>query len=201
MNRDEARKLLGESATEEQVTNLLNTIHTEISAKDNEIKSLNEKITNGKSELERLRASDLELQKIKESQMTEQEKAKALQEQLNAKMSEYQRLTNSAKAKAILVGAGISSERADSLVSKFVRDDEAATLDLANDFVSEFNAVKELTEKKVKDEMANIDPTPAGSNVNPKANDNVMTFEKFSNLSAEEQDKFATEHPDEFANL
>lgn len=201
MNRDEARKLLGESATEEQVTNLLNTIHTEISAKDNEIKSLNEKITNGKSELERLRASDLELQKIKESQMTEQEKAKALQEQLNAKMSEYQRLTNSAKAKAILVGAGISSERADSLVSKFVRDDEAATLDLANDFVSEFNAVKELTEKKVKDEMANIDPTPAGSNVNPKANDNIMTFEKFSNLSAEEQDKFATEHPDEFANL
>lgn len=201
MNRDEARKLLGENATEEQVTNLLNTIHTEISAKDNEIKSLNEKITNGKSELERLRASDLELQKIKESQMTEQEKAKALQEQLNAKMSEYQRLTNSAKAKAILVGAGISSERADSLVSKFVRDDEAATLDLANDFVSEFNAVKELTEKKVKDEMANIDPTPAGSNVNPKANDNVMTFEKFSNLSAEEQDKFATEHPDEFANL
>lgn len=201
MTREEAKKLLGENATEEQVTNLLNTIHTEISAKDNEIKSLNEKITNGKSELERLRASDLELQKIKESQMTEQEKAKALQEQLNAKMSEYQRLTNSAKAKSILVGAGISSERADSLVSKFVRDDEAATLDLANDFVSEFNAVKELTEKKVKDEMANIDPTPAGSNVNPKANDNVMTFEKFSNLSAEEQDKFATEHPDEFANL
>ena len=201
MNREEAKRLLGENATDEQVTNLLNTIHTEISAKDNEIKSLNEKITNGQSELEKLRKSDLELQKIKESQMTEQEKAKALQEQLNAKMSEYQRLTNSAKAKSILVGAGISSERADSLVSKFVRDDEAATLDLANDFVSEFNAVKEQTEKKVKDEMANIDPTPKGSNVNPKADDNIMTFEKFNNLSAEEQDKFATEHPDEFAKF
>jgi len=201
MNREQAKKLLGENATDEQVNALLTSIHDEVSAKNDEIKSLTDKLTNNESEIEKLKASDLELQKIKESQMTEQEKAKALQDQLNAQVSEYKRLTNSAKAKSILVGAGISSERADSLVSKFVKDDEQATLDLANEFVAEFNSVKELTEKKVKDDILNTDVTPNGSNVNSKKDDGVMTWDKFQSLSLEEQNKFQSEHPTEFEAL
>lgn len=201
MNREQAKKLLGENATDEQVNALLTSVHNEINAKEDEIKSLTDKLTNNQSEIEKLKASDLELQKIKESQMTEQEKAKALQDQLNAQVSEYKRLTNSAKAKSILVGAGISSERADSLVSKFVKDDEQATLDLANEFVAEFNSVKELTEKKVKDDILNTDVTPNGSNVNSKKDDGVMTWDKFQSLSLEEQNKFQSEHPQEFEAL
>lgn len=201
MNREEAKKLLGENATDEQINALLTSIHNEVSAKNDEIKSLTDKLTNNQSEIEKLKASDLELQKIKESQMTEQEKAKALQDQLNAQVSEYKRLTNSAKAKSILVGAGISNERADSLVSKFVKDDEQATLDLANELVAEFNSLKELTEKKVKDDILNTDVTPNGSNVNSKKDDGVMTWDKFQSLSLEEQNKFQSEHPQEFEAL
>lgn len=198
ISREDARKLLGENATDEQVNALLSSIHNEIKEKESQLKDLSDKLTANQSEIDKLKASDAELQKIKESQMTEQERAKALEEQLNAKMSEYNRLTNATKAKAILVGAGISSERADSLVSKFVKDDEQETLDLANDLVAEFNSIKEVTSKEVKDKLSSIDATPKGSNVNPKQEDGTMTWEKFQKLTSEEQNKFQEEHPQEF---
>lgn len=200
MNREQAKKILGENATDEQINALLTSIHNEIATKDDEIKSLNDKLTLNLSEIEKYKASDLELQKIKQSQMTEQEKAEEMKKQLQAEMSKYNKLNNSVKAKAILVGAGISSENADNLVSKFVKEDEQATLDLANSFVAEFNSMKELTEKKVKDELSNINVKPSGSNVNPKTSD-IMTWEKYQTLTPEEQAKFATEHPDEFESL
>jgi len=133
--------------------------------------------------------------------MTEQEKLVAQQKVLEKQMQDYKKLTNSVKAKSVLVGAGISEENANNLVSKFVKEDEQATLDLANAFVSEFNSIKELTEKKVKDDLASIDVTPKGGNVNSKAEDSTMTWDKFQNLSPEEQNKFQSEHPDEFESL
>lgn len=201
MTRDDARKILGDGATEEQVTSLLNSIHNEVAEKDKQIKTLSETILNDKGEIDRLKASDDELQKIKQAQMTEQEKLVAQQKDLEKQMQNYKKLANSVKAKSVLVGAGISEENANNLVSKFVKEDEQATLDLANAFVSEFNSIKELTEKKVKDDLASIDVTPKGGNVNPKAEDNTMTWEKFQNLSPEEQSKFQSEHPDEFESL
>ena len=45
----------------------------------------------------------------------------------------------------------------------------------------------------------NTDLKPSISNVNQ--NEDVMTIDKFSNLSAEEQEKFINEHPEEFEKL
>jgi len=201
MTREDARKILGEGATEEQVTTLLNTIHNEVAEKDNQIKFLNETITKNQGEINRLKLSDDELQKIKQSQMTEQEKFEQQQKALEEQMKNYKKLANSVKAKSVLIGAGISEENANNLVSKFVKEDEQATLDLANAFVTEFNSIKESTEKKIKDDFANIDVTPSGSNVNAKAKENIMTWEKFQTLSSEEQNKFQSEHPEEFESL
>ena len=131
--------------------------------------------------------------------MTQEQLLEQKQKDLEAKISSANKLANSIKAKSILIGAGISSERADVLVNKFVREDEQATLDLANDFVTELNSIKETTAKQVKDELSNIDVTPKGGNVNPKAE--TMTLDKFYSMSAEEQNLFIEEHPDEFANL
>lgn len=200
MTREDAKKLLGENATDEQVTNLLNAVHTEINAKDKEINNLNNTIKSNNTEIANLKKSDDELRQIKESQMTEQEKAKELQDQLNAQMSTYKKLSNSVKAKSILVGAGISGEKADSLVSKFVKEDEQATIDLANEIVQELSDMKAATEKKVKDDLSNVNVNPTTSNVNPKTDD-LMTWDKFTKLSSEEQNKFQEEHPEEFNNL
>lgn len=202
MNREKAKEILGENATEEQVTALLNSIHTELEAKDTQIKELNTQLTNSTNKIGELTGYEAELKKIKESQMSEQEKFEQQKAELQAKLSATSKLANSIKAKSILIGAGISSERADSLVNKFVKEDEQATLDLANEFVEEINAVKELTTKQVKDNLSKLDVTPSGSNVQPsKTGGDTMTMEKFSSLSAVEQNKFVEEHPDEFAKL
>lgn len=201
MTREDVKKLLGENATDEQVTNLLNAVHTEINAKDNEINNLNNTIKSNNTEIANLKKSDDELRQIKESQMTEQEKAKELQDQLNAQMSTYKKLSNSVKAKSILVGAGISGEKADSLVSKFVKEDEQATIDLANEIVQELSDMKAETERQVTEKLSNVNVTPTASNVNNKAEDGVMTWDKFKTMSSEEQNKFQEEHPEEFNNL
>lgn len=91
-------------------------------------------------------------------------------------------------------------EKADSLVSKFVKEDEQATIDLANEIVQELSDMKAATEKKVKDDLSNVNVNPTASNVNPKTDD-LMTWDKFTKLSSEEQNKFQEEHPEEFNNL
>lgn len=76
MNREDAKKLLGENATDEQVTTLLNAFHNEVKEKDDQITSLNDQISKNNTEIANLKKSDDELRQIKESQMTEQEKQK-----------------------------------------------------------------------------------------------------------------------------
>lgn len=202
MTRETAKKLLGENATDEQVTALLNSVHTELDAKDSQIKELTTQLSNSTSKIGELTGYEAELKKIKESQMSEQEKFEQQKAELQAKLSATNKLSNSIKAKSVLINAGIPSKRAETLVNKFVKDDEQETLDLANEFVNEINSVKELTAKQVKDDLSKLDVTPSGSNVQPsKAGGDVMTMEKFNALSAVEQNKFVEEHPDEFANL
>lgn len=202
MKREEAKKLLGENATDEQVTALLNSVHTELEAKDSQIQKLTTELSNSTTKIGELTGYEAELKKIKESQMSEQEKFEQQKAELQAKISATNKLSNSIKAKSILLNAGISSERAEALVNKFVKDDETETLDLANEFVNEINQVKELTAKQVKDDLSKLDVTPSGSNVQPtKTGNDIMTMEKFNSLSAVEQNKFVEEHPDEFAKL
>lgn len=200
MTREDAKKILGENATDEQITSLLNSVHTELQEKDNTILDLQTKLTNSSNKVNELTGYEEELRKIKESQMTEQEKIAQKEKELASKISDTSKLANSIKAKSILIGAGISNERADILVKKFVKEDEAETLELAQEFVNEFNSIKETTTKKVTEELSNIDVTPNGSNVNPKT-DKIMTWDKFCSMSSDEQNKFQEEHPDEFENL
>jgi hypothetical protein len=59
--------------------------------------------------------------------------------------------------------------------------------------------MKENVAKQTKESLMNVDLKPTMTNVNQS--ESVMDFEKFSKLSAEEQEKFINEHPQEFQNL
>ena len=70
MSREDAKKILGEGATEEQITNFLNALHTREQALKNEIANKN-------NELEKYSDYDIiksQLDEINKSKMTEQEK-------------------------------------------------------------------------------------------------------------------------------
>lgn len=204
MTREQAKKILGENATDEQITNLLNSLHTELEGKDKTITDLTEQLSNSQNKVTELTSVADELKQLKESQMTAQEKVEEQKKELAIKLSEASKLVNATKAKSILIGAGVSNERAEKLVNKFVKEDEQATIDLANDFVSELNTVRETTTKEVKENLSKLDLRPEGSNVNKPEGDNAdkaMDWEKFQGLSGDEQSKWADEHPDEFNAL
>lgn len=200
MSREEAKKILGENATEEQITNLLNAYHTDVNSKNEEINDLKAKLTSSEDKVSKLSNVEKELDELKKSKMTEQELFEQQKKDLAKQISDNKKLGNSMKAKSVLIGAGITNEKADELVSRFVKEDESATMELANLLVNELQTVKENTEKEVTAKLSSIDLRPNGSNVQPN-DDKKMSWEKFDKMTAEEQNKFAEENPDEFNNL
>lgn len=191
MNRDKARILLGEGATEEQITNLLNEFHNSEKAKNDEIASLNDKL-NKVSDYEDLKAK---LDAIEKANMTEQEKLAEDKKQIEANLRNSKIIYNTAKAKEILAGENVDEE----LLKRLVTDDEASTIANANLFKQTLTNLKDSVEKKTRESLATADLKPGITNVNQ--GEEKMTFDKFSKLSADEQEKFINEHPEEFENL
>ena len=194
MNREEARKILGEEATEEQITNLLNNYHVQDSAK---VKELEEKINSLTATANKYSDYDdikKQLDDINKANMSEQEKLEAQKKEIETNLKQSRIIVNTAKAKEILAGLDLD----DDLISLVVSDDANKTIASANKLKEKFDSQKENVAKATKESLASLDLTPSISNVNQ---DEGMTFEKFSNMSAEEQDKWANEHPEEFNNL
>lgn len=191
MNRDLARQILGEGATEEQITNLLNNFHNMEKAKNDEIATL--KAENSKySDYDAIKSK---LNEIEKANMTEQEKLEQMKKETEMNLKNSRIIVNTAKAKDILVGLDLD----DDTIAMLVSDDEAKTINNATKLKEKFDTLKANVEKQTKESLVVADLTPSISNVNQ--NEGAMTLDKFNDLSAEEQNKFIEEHPEEFAKL
>lgn len=198
MTREEAKKILGENATEEQVTNLLNNYHVEESAKVKELEDEVNKLTAQNSKYSDYDSIKQKLDDINKANMTEQQKMEAAKEETKKNLLESRKIYNTAKAKEILSGLGLSDET----ISLVVSDDEAKTIANANKLKSEFDITKETVAKQTKESLMNTDLKPSISNVPQKEKDDgVMTFDKFENMSAEEQNEWLAKNPSGLENL
>lgn len=195
MNREKAREILGENATEEQITNLLNSWHIEESAKVKDLEGKVNDLTNENSKYSDYDSIKKQLDDINKANMSEQEKLAAKQKEIDENLKNSRIIVNTAKAKDILAGLNVN----DTIVSKLVSDDETATINAANDLKTMLETQKEEVAKKTKEELLTPNVQPTISNV-PQSND-AMTMDKFMLLSADEQNQFITEHPEEFNNL
>jgi hypothetical protein len=191
MNRDKARMILGEGATEEQITNLLNEFHNNEKAKNAEIASLNDKLSKV-SDYDELKAK---LDAIELANMTDQQKLEADKQEIAKNLRDSRIIVNTAKAKEILAGENIN----ETLLQKLVTDDEASTIANATLFKETLTTLKDTVEKKTRESLATTNLKPGITNVTQ--GEEKMTFDKFSKLSAIEQEKFINEHPEEFENL
>lgn len=191
MTREEAKKILGEGATEEQVTNLLSNYHDVEKSNKEEINSLKAQL-NQYSDYEDIKK---QLDEVKQANMTEQEKLARDKEETARNLAESKIIKHTAIAKDILAGLNVS----DSIIAKLVSEDENATLTSVNELKTMLETQKENVAKATKESLVNLDLKPDLSNV-PQG-DEKMTFDKFATLSAEEQEKFINEHPQEFENL
>lgn len=196
MNREEARKILGEGATEEQITNLLNSWHIQESAKVKELESQVNNLTEQNNKYSDYDSIKQQLDDINKANMTEQEKLEQMKKEAEDNLKNSRIIVNTAKAKEILTGLDLDDE----LISLVVSDNADKTIANANKLKAKFDSQKDIVAKQTKETLINVDLKPSVSNVNPNE-DGKMTLDKFDSLSAEEQNQWAKEHPEEFNNL
>ena len=189
MDREKAREILGEGATEEQITNLLNNYHLEESAKVKDLQNQINTLAQTNSQYSDYDAIKKELDDIKKANMTEQEKleAKIKATEENYRISKM--AVARAKAKEILAGENLTDDDIEDLVS----DDLEKTIAKATRWKNNINNIKTNVEQITTEKLTKVDLKPTMPNVNQA--DAIMTFEKFSNLSAEEQSKWLEQNP------
>lgn len=172
--------------TEEQITEILNMYHK----MGDEVKKANEGMTKSQSLADSLQK---QIDDINKANMSEQEKFEQMKKEAELNLSNSKKIYNTAKAKEILAGYDIE----DDLIKNLVSEDEALTINNANLLKSRFDTIIDNTTKKVQNNIASQDVKPIASNVPQEGG---MTFEKFSELSADEQNKLLSENPDLMKN-
>lgn len=191
------KTLLDKGFTEEQVTEILNGFHSEQNAIQEQNAQLIKDLESKNKQVTELIGYKAQVEEIQKAQMSDAEKIAAQKKEAEEYLAKAKITNNTATAKSILASIGITDE---GIISTVVDSDEAKTIEKANALKTAFVTREEEAAKKAKEELSKIDITPQGSNVQPNA-DNAMTWEKYQQLSDEEQAKFATEHPEEFNNL
>ena len=195
MTREDARKILGEGATEEQITNLLNNYHVQENSKikelENQINSLNEQ-NNKRSDYDEIKAK---LDEINKANMTEQEKLEQMKKATEENYKISKMAVSRAKAKEILAGENLTDDD----IEDFVSEDLEKTIAKATRWKNNIDAIKVNIEKSTTEKLSNIDLNPSITNVNQ--NENAMTLDKFENMSAEEQNNWLEQNPNGLANL
>lgn len=195
MNRETAKKILGENATEEQITNFLNNYHINENAK---LKELQDQVNALKSENSKYSDYDTiksKLTAIEQANMTEQQKIEQMRKEAEADRREARLIVSRSKAKEILAGENVDEK----LIERLVDDNLENTIANATIFKQTLTNLKDSVAKQTKESLVNADLKPSIPNVNP--NQDVMTLDKFSDMSAEEQNKWLQENPNGLENL
>ena len=188
--------LLAKGYTEEQVTDILNTLHSVSKDKDKQIADLQSEVLT-KSEFEtKYNAAQHQLDEMNKANMTEQEKVEAMKKEAEKNLRNSKIIVNKAKAKEILSGLDIEESLIDTLVS----EDEQATINNANLLKNRFTTFKDTVEKQTRESITNLNVKPETTNV-PQQDDGVMTLDKFYKMTNEEQIKFVNENPEAIQNL
>lgn len=189
MTREEVKKILGEDATDVQITNFLNYHHSFEKTKNDEINGYKNTI-NEHSDYDNIKK---ELDDLKKANMTNEELLVEKQKELDnalakAKEEEVKLLKkqNSLEAKSILMDAGITDEeQLKGILSSISSDNKDATILNANNIANSIKTIKEATEKTVKEQLMNGEPNPNAAGGKKADSDNTMTKEKFQKLLME----------------
>lgn len=182
--------------SEEQITDLLNMFHNDRQNDLTEMENL--KKTNNEIS-QKFNNVNGELQKIKNANLTEQEKiekmlkeAQETVERANAKEKSANKVYNKAKAKEILAEYNLD----DGLIDTLVTDDEALTLKNVNDWKKAIDNMNQNIIKKTKEEIASIDVRPNPTNVVQQPDG--MTQEKFDKMTLTERKLLKDNDPETY---
>lgn len=188
MTRDKIKEIMGEGVSEEQISNLLNSFHTDNNASKAKIQELETKL-NQYSDYDNIKN---QLDAINAAKMSDEEKIAQKLKNAAEKEKAANKIYNTAKAKEILSGLNIP----DALIDRLVSDDETDTINSANLLKSQMTNYKDSITKDVKEQIAKLDVKPTPSNI--PQNDGIMTREKFSKMTMLEQKQWKDSNIDKY---
>lgn len=206
MNREEVKKILGEEATDAQVTSFLNFYHSQEKAKNDEINSYKSKM----SEKDDYDAIKQELEDLKKANMTQEELMAAKQKELDKEIEKvkseelkYLKKQNSLEAKSILIDAGITNEdELKGILNSISTDNKDLTISNATNIANSIKAIKEATEKTVKEQLMKSEPNPSNNGNDKKSTeDTTMTKAKFESLTYTEQKEWKDKNLEEYHKM
>lgn len=192
MNREEIKKILGENASEEMVSNLLNSFHNAEKDNSEKISQLQNQL-NGYSDYEEMKTK---VSQYENEKLTEAEKIQKMREEAEENLRNSRITKNKAKVMTILSSLEIDEDIIDSIVS----EDETKSINNANKILNRINTIKENVKQQTEANLVNLDLTPTTSNINPNDKD-IMTSEKFNKMSMLEQKQWKDSNPEMYSEL
>lgn len=192
MNREEIKKILGENASEEMISNLLNSFHNAEKNNSEKIAQLQTQL-NGYSDYEEMKTK---VNQYETEKMTETEKMEKMKKEIENNLAESRITKNKAKVMTILSALEIDEDIIDTIVS----EDETKSINNANKILNKINAIKDSVKKQTEANLVNMDLTPTTTNINPNES-NIMTADKFSKMSMLEQKQWKDSNPETYSEL
>lgn len=188
MTRDNAREILGEGASEEQITNFLNKVHQLEKTKNDEIARLQAE-NDKRKDYDELKTK---LSDIEKANLTREEQIALMESTAKENLAKSNKILNTTKAKEILAGLDLD----DDTVAMLVTEDEATTIANANRLKAKFDLLKDNVEKQTKETLMNTNLKPSMSNV--EQSEGIMTKEKFDKMTFAEQKAWKDNNLDKY---
>lgn len=188
MTRDNAREILGEGASEEQITNFLNKVHQLEKTKNDEIARLQAE-NDKRKDYDELKTK---LSDIEKANLTREEQIALMESTAKENLAKSNKILNTTKAKEILAGLDLD----DDTVAMLVTEDEATTIANANRLKAKFDLLKDNVEKQTKETLMNTNLKPSMSNV--EQGEGIMTKDKFDKMTFAEQKAWKDNNLDKY---
>lgn len=153
------------------------------------IDKLNDEITGYKTSISE---KDVELDKIKTAQLSDEEKVKKALADAEKARKEALIDRNKTQAEKILNKSGMSDEDIEEIIDGIVSEDLEETKNMANKIATVMSKQIETTEQRVKEELIKETKKPNGGNAGEKK----VTQEDFDKMTFDQQIEFKEKNPE-----
>lgn len=116
--------------------------------------------TEHRKALDKNKAFESELEKIKTANMTNEERIVVKEKELNDKIKGFSVKENAIEVERILASGGLSREDYGSLLETIVNEDKDISMKRANDFVGTIKKARDITEKTTKEALLKQTKSP-----------------------------------------
>lgn len=192
MTRDEIRKILGENAAEETIDAIVDKFQAGADSYKEQIKSANQELKKVQDEVKKYSDYDeikKKLADINKANMTKEQQLEAREKSIVEKEKEINLRNNKSIANEILSKYGLE----ENVVNSILNENSEITTQNAQALAKQLDLIKENAIKTTKESLINANVQP---NINDKKSDVGMTFEKFNQMSATEQNELLNNDPE-----